>query len=71
MELDDFSLADAFPAWFWGVGIVLAVGVTALLVLWYIEHPGTSPWEDFARVRIPNDVSSLVDASPEDGAGPL
>ncbi len=55
MELDD--LKDAFPTWFWGVGAILAVGVVALLVLWYVEHPDRSPWEDFAAAggarRIP------------------
>ena len=65
MELDDLTLKDAFPTWFWTVGIVLAAGCAALLVLWYIEHPDRSPWTDF--VRIPDDVSSLVDSSPGDG----
>ena len=71
MDLDDFSLADAFPTWFWGVGVVLVVGISALLILWHLEHPGTSPWENFARVHIPDDVSSLVDAPPADGPGPV
>ena len=66
------AIGDAFPTWFWGVGIVLVVGITALLVVWYVEHPDRSPWTDFAvRFSVPNDVSSLVGTAPEDGAGPV
>ena len=71
-DLSDFSLEDVFPNWFWGVGAVLVVGIGALLVLWYLEHPDRSPWEDFARrpMVVPDDLSGLVPTPPEDGAGP-
>ena len=74
MGLDDtgeFSLDDVFPRWFWAAGVVLVVGIGALLVLWYIEHPDRSPWEDFARrpFEVPDDLSGLVGTAPEDGPG--
>lgn len=65
------ALGDAFPPWFWGVGAVLAVGCVALLLLFYLEHPDRSIWEDFGkRFDIPDDLSGLVTTSPEDGADP-
>ena len=68
-DLEGFSLDDVFPRWFWGVGIVLVVGVSALLVIWYVEHPDRSPWTDFARARfaVPDDLSGLDDAAPAPG----
>ena len=67
----DLDLEQIFPRWFWGVGAVLVVGIGALLVLWYIEHPDRSPWEDFARrpMVVPDDLSGLVPTPPEDGSG--
>ena len=72
MEPDELTLKDAFPTWFWGVGIVLVVGVTAALVIYYARFPDRSPWTDFAvKFHVPDDVSSLVGTAPEDGAPPV
>lgn len=66
METD--ALKDAFPSWFWTVGIVLAVGCAALIASYYLLHPDRNIWEDFSRRPfIPDDLSGLVDAPP--GAG--
>jgi hypothetical protein len=65
------TLADAFPPWFWMVGVGLALGVSVLLVLWYLEHPGRSPWEDFGRrFDIPDDLSSLDPSASQGGDQP-
>ncbi len=61
------AIADAFPPWFWGVGVVLVLGITVALVVWYVEHPDRSPWTDFQRLSVPNDLSGLVSTPSEDG----
>jgi len=69
MEFDGDALKEAFPTWFWAVGVVLVVGVTTALVVWYVQHPDRSPWTDFAqRVTIPDDISSLVGDAPDPGS---
>jgi hypothetical protein len=72
MELDDLSLSDAFPTWFWAVGAVLVVGVTVALVAYYVRFPDRSPWQDFAqrRLAVPDDLSGLVPTPSEDGSPP-
>ena len=68
MDLDDLTLKDAFPTWFWGVGVVLVLGVTVALIVWYVEHPDSSPWTDFGRrFAVPDDLSGLVTTPSEDG----
>jgi hypothetical protein len=69
LKFDDLELQwnELFPPWFLWVGVALAAGVVTLTVLYYLEHPGRSPWDDFARVRIPDDVSSLAPSPSESG----
>jgi len=57
MEFDGDALKEAFPTWFWAVGVVLVVGVTTALVVWYVQ-----------QVTIPDDISSLVGDAPDPGS---
>ena len=73
MEIHDV-LTEAFPSWFWTVGIVLAVSCAGLVALYYLLHPDRNIFVDFQRRPfIPNDLSGLVDAPPgtsgQDGTG--
>ena len=46
--MSDERQQAVIPTWFWWLGAGLAAGVVVLMVLWYVRHPGRTPFVDFA-----------------------
>lgn len=70
MEIGGKELGEIIPPWVFYVGIGLALACGALMYGYYKKYPERNWYEDFARFRIkvPDDVSSLVaDAPASDG----
>jgi hypothetical protein len=75
MKIGDKELEFELPPWFFYVGLGLCAAVLGLAVLYAVRYPERNWFDDLTRVkgiRIPDDVSSLVDApSSSDGEDPL